>query len=81
YGTEAEWESRNESHQLRSDPSLKETPFLFLSANADSEKKLQTGGSISGYNFFAAAVTLDDLVGYVAEMLNLAPSSSAGTTR
>jgi hypothetical protein len=32
-----------------------------------------TGGFISGYSFLAAAVTLDDLVRFVEEMLTPAP--------
>ena len=65
------------NRQLKSDPSLKDTPFLFLSGEAAPEKKVMTGGFISGYRFLASAVTLDDLIRYVDELLNPAPASAA----
>ena len=40
----AESEGEDVNHQLKSDPALKDTPFLFLSGNAASEKKVVTGG-------------------------------------
>ena len=58
------------NRQLQSEPSLKNTPFLYLSGNPAVEKKVITGGCISGYSFFAAAVTLDDLIRFVDDMLN-----------
>jgi CheY-like chemotaxis protein len=61
------------NRQLKSDPALKDTPFLFLSGNAAPEKKVMTGGFISGYSFLATAVSLDDLICCVDEMLNPAP--------
>jgi CheY-like chemotaxis protein len=64
------------NRQLKSDPSLKDTPFLFLSGDATPEKKVVTGGFISGYSFLANAVTLDDLIRYVDELLN-PPASPA----
>jgi DNA-binding response OmpR family regulator len=67
-GNEGEGEDVN--RQLQSEPSLKDTPFLYLSGNPATEKKVMTGGFISGYSFLAAAVTLDDLVRFVDEMLN-----------
>ena len=63
------------NRQLKSDPSLKDTPFLFLSGNETPEKKVVTGGFISGYSFLATAVSLDDLLHCVDEMLNPAPAS------
>jgi DNA-binding response OmpR family regulator len=66
-------EGEDVNRQLKTDPSLKDTPFLFLSGNPASEKKVMTGGFISGYSFLAAAVTLDDLLRFVDEMLNPAP--------
>ena len=65
------------NRQLKSDPSLKDTPFLFLSGDAAPEKKVVTGGFISGYSFLATAVTLDDLIRCVEEMLNPAPAPAA----
>jgi hypothetical protein len=61
------------NRQLQRDPALKDTPFLYLSGNPSVEKKVMTGGFISGYSFFAAAVTLDDLVRFVEEMLSPTP--------
>src|SRR5450755_1105578 len=47
----AELESADVNRQLKSEPALKDTPFLFLSGNAAPEKKVVTGGFISGYSF------------------------------
>jgi DNA-binding response OmpR family regulator len=66
-------EGEQVNRQLQSEPSLKDTPFLYLSGNPGGEKKVMTGGFISGYSFLAAAVTLDDLVRFVEEMLSPAP--------
>jgi DNA-binding response OmpR family regulator len=59
--------------QLHNEPALKDTPFLYLSGNPATEKKVMTGGFVSGYSFLAAAVTLEDLVRFVEEMLNPPP--------
>lgn len=66
-------ESVDMNRQLQSEPALKDTPFLYLSGNPTAEKKVMTGGFISGYSFLAAAVTLEDLVRFVEEMLSPAP--------
>ncbi len=66
-------ESEDVNRQLKSEPVLKDTPFLFLSGSSVSEKKVVTGGFISGYSFLATAVSLDDLIRCVDEMLNPAP--------
>ena len=66
----AKAEAEDVNRQLKSDPTLKDTPFLFLSGNAASEKKVVTGGFISGYSFLATAASLDDLVRCVDEMLS-----------
>lgn len=63
-------EGEDVNRQLQSEPTLKDTPFLYLSGNPATEKKVMTGGFISGYSFMAAAVTLDDLIRFVDEMLN-----------
>jgi CheY-like chemotaxis protein len=73
----AESEGEDVNRQLKSDPALKDTPFLFLSGNAASERKVTTGGFLSGYNFLATAVSLDDLICCVDEMLNPAPPAPA----
>jgi len=63
-------EGEDVNRQLQCEPALKDTPFLYLSGNPAAEKKVMTGGFISGYSFMAAAVTLDDLIRFVDEMLN-----------
>jgi DNA-binding response OmpR family regulator len=62
-------ETEDMTRQLQGDPTLKDTPFLYLSGNPSAEKKVMTGGFLSGYSFFATAVTPEDLVGFVEEML------------
>src|SRR3954454_16377987 len=66
-------ESQEMNRQLQGEPALKDTPFLYLNGNPTAEKKVMTGGFISGYSFLAAAVTLEDLVRFVEEMLSPAP--------
>jgi CheY-like chemotaxis protein len=70
----AEMESEEVNRQLKSDPALKDTPFLFLSGTPTQEKKVVTGGFISGYSFLATSLTLDDLIRCVDEMLFPAPA-------
>jgi len=70
----AESECEEVNRQLKSAPALKDTPFLFLSGNAAPEEKVVTGGFISGYSFLATAVSLDELVRCVDEMLCPAPA-------
>jgi DNA-binding response OmpR family regulator len=62
-------EGEDVNRQLQTEPALKDTPFLYLSGNPAAEKKVMTGGFISGYSFLAAAVTLDDLIRFVDDML------------
>ena len=71
------------NRQLQSEPTLKDTPFLYLSGNPVAEKNVVTGGFVSGYSFMAAVVTLDDLVRFVDEMLSpaKAPGRVASRTR
>ena len=77
----AEAEGNDVNRQLQSDPALKDTPFLFLSGNAAPGKKVLTGGFISGYSFLATAVSLDDLLRCVDEMLTPASSPAPAKTR
>jgi CheY-like chemotaxis protein len=77
----AESEGEDVNRQLKSDPALKDTPFLFLSENAAPEKKVMTGGFLSGYSFLATAVSLDDLIRCVDEILNPAPAAPAARVR
>jgi DNA-binding response OmpR family regulator len=66
-------ESEDMNRQLQGEPALKDTPFLYLSGNPAAEKKVITGGFLSGFSFLASAVTLEDLVRFVEEMLSPAP--------
>ena len=77
----AESEGEDVNQQLKSDPALKDTPFLFLSGNAASEKKVMTGGFLGGYRFLATAVSLDELLRCVDEMLNPAPAAPVAQAR
>jgi len=72
-------EGEEVNRQLQSEPTLKDTPFLFLSGNP--EKKVLTGGFLSGYSFLATAVTLDDLVRFVDEMVSPTKAPVRATTR
>jgi len=80
-GAKAESEGEDVNRQLQSDPALKNTPFLFLSGNAAPEKKVMTGGFLNGYSFLATAVSLDDLIRCVDEILNPAPAAPAVRVR
>jgi DNA-binding response OmpR family regulator len=62
-------EGEQVNRQLQSEPTLKDTPFLYLSGNPAVGKKVMTGGFLSGYSFLATAVTVDDLVRFVDEMV------------
>ena len=77
----AEAEGEDVNQQLKSDPALKDTPFLFLSGNVASEKQVMTGGFLGGYRFLATAVSLDDLIRCVDEMLNPTPAAPAARMR
>lgn len=71
----AESEGEDVNRRLKSDPALKDTPFLFLSGQDSSEKRVLSGGFVSGYRFLATAVSLDDLIRCVDEMLNPPPAA------
>jgi len=68
-------ETDDMTRQLQGEPALKDTPFLYLNCSSMAEKQVVTGGFLSGYSFFANAVTLDDLVRLVEEMLMPARSA------
>ncbi len=74
-GAKAKSEGEDVNRQLKSDPALKDTPLLFLCGNSAPEKEVMTGGFLSGYSFLATAVSLDDLIGCVDEMLNPTPAA------
>src|SRR5256714_11845251 len=67
-------ETEDMTRQLQGEPSLKDTPFLYLSGNPAAEKKVMTGGFFSGYSLLAAAVTLADLGRVVDDVLTPAPA-------
>lgn len=56
--------------ELQADASLKDTPVVFLSANAAPEGGVVSGGILSGYSFFANPVCIDEFVRCVAELVN-----------
>jgi CheY-like chemotaxis protein len=56
---------------LQQDPSFRETPVVFLSVNTSAEGGVVSGGILSGYSFMANPVRIDELVRYVAELLDL----------
>jgi DNA-binding response OmpR family regulator len=62
-------EGEEMTRQLQGEPTLKDTPFVYLSNNPGTEKKVITGGFLSGYSFLATANTLEDLVRFVEEMV------------
>ena len=80
-GAKAKSEGEDVNRQLKSDPALKDTPLLFLCGNSTPEKKVMTGGFHSGYSFLATAVSLDDLVSCVDEMLHPTPVAPATRMR
>ena len=79
-GAKAKSEGEDVNRQLKADPALRDTPLLFLSGSAAPENKVMSGGFLSGYGFLATAVSLDDLVRCVDEMLNPAPAAPAAQT-
>jgi DNA-binding response OmpR family regulator len=68
-------ESEDMGRRLQGEPALKDTPFVYLSGSPAAEKKVMTGGFLSGYSFLATAVSLDDLVRFVEEMLHSVPAN------
>ncbi len=71
----AESEGEDVNRQLKADPALKDTPFLFLGGKDASERVL-TGGFVSGYRFLATAASIEDLIRCVDEVLNPPPTPS-----
>ncbi len=58
------------TRQLRADRSFLDTPLVFLSMDTSSEGGVASGGMVSGYSFSATPVPIQELVRYVAELLN-----------
>ena len=63
-------EAENADELLKSDPSLKSTPFLFVRSDKEAEKKVVTAGVINGYSFLATATSLEDLVRSIDELFS-----------
>ena len=80
-GAQAKSEGEDVNRQLKSDPALKDTPLLFLCGNSTPEKKVMTGGFLGGYRFLATAVSLEELLRCVDEMLNPAPAAPVAGVR
>ena len=59
------------ARQLQVDPEFQDTPVVFLSVNTSFEGEIVSGGILSGYSFTANPVCVDELVRYVAELLDL----------
>lgn len=59
------------ARQLQEDPCFRETPVVFLSVNTSEEGAVISGGILSGYSFTANPVGLDELIRYVAELLDM----------
>jgi CheY-like chemotaxis protein len=61
----------NVVRELQADPSFRETPVVFVSVNTASDGGVASGGILSGYSFMANPVRVEELVRYVAELLDL----------
>jgi CheY-like chemotaxis protein len=61
----------NVVRELQADPCFRETPVVFVSVNTSSDAGVASGGILSGYSFMANPVRVDELVRYVAELLDL----------
>ena len=61
----------NVVRELQADPSFRETPVVFLSVNTAEDGGVASGGILSGYSFMANPVRVEELVRYVAELLDL----------
>lgn len=57
--------------ELQQDPDFRETPVVFLSVNTTGEAGVASAGILSGYSFMANPVRIEQLVRYVAELLDL----------
>jgi CheY-like chemotaxis protein len=57
--------------ELQQDPEFRETPVVFVSVNTAGEEGVASGGILSGYSFMANPVHVEELVRYVAELLDL----------
>ncbi len=68
------------ARELQEDPSFRATPVVFLSVNTSADGAVISGGILSGYSFSANPVRIEELVRYVAELLNM-PAELVEATR
>ena len=66
------------ARQLQGDPEFRETPVVFVSVNA-FDGGVSSEGTLSGYNFTANPVRIEEFVRYVAELFNPQERSSQST--
>jgi CheY-like chemotaxis protein len=59
------------ARELQQDPEFRETPVVFVSVNTTADAGIASAGILSGYSFMANPVRVDELVRYVAELLDL----------
>ncbi len=59
------------ARQLQEDPCFRDTPVVFLSVNTSEEGAVISGGILSGYSFSSNPMGLDELLRYVAELLDM----------
>ena len=59
------------AQQMKADPSFAETPIVFLAINTSAPVAVAPGAAVSGYSFTAAAVSIGELVRYVAQLVDL----------
>ncbi len=58
------------ARQLRSDRFFLDTPLVFLSIDPSAGGGVASGGMVNGYSFSATTVPIQELLRYVAELLN-----------
>ncbi len=73
-------QAKRVASELQQDPEFRETPVVFVSVNSTGETGVASGGILSGYSFTANPVRIDELVRYIAELLEL-PAQLAQAAR
>jgi PleD family two-component response regulator len=61
-------EGQTLERQIQTDALLRETPLVHLSS-LKSENQIMSGGILSGYSFFAAPVSIEEILGGVDQLL------------
>ncbi|MDQ6810039.1 MAG: hypothetical protein M3Z64_11545 [Verrucomicrobiota bacterium] len=57
------------SRYLAANPTLEETPVLFLSGSASAGKRIATSGVISGYSFLASPMRIEELGNWIEDLI------------